>query len=391
MSTTWLSPHIDARYGKTSQEVLFTNLSYGTRSFVRKIRWKKLKEVAKGEAPAEDPWLQRAAAAFLIRSENSPPWPDFVIRLESELRRYLSKKTGAQLPEAKSKEDLLDLLGKAEECYRQHSMPKPYSGPHEQVGPLMLEPSRLVDFMFCHTRAFIEHDLEDSSRDLAFGLVEMFFDRPALKLRYEQQFCIPHTTQRRAELMIERMKPGSRVLVLGDDDLVSLALLQFSDDLQVDVLELDVDLVAFLKEKGGERLTVLEHNLRHGVPDSMKNCYDAVTTDPPYADDGMRFFLECAKVSMKDDPESRRSLHHLSRSAGISQEVLVRSRRSRTRHLTDAPPLQPIHLQQHLSSSASGGPALSRLAPSPHHRVVRLSVSLRPLFRMQEVRKTRDF
>ena len=95
------------------------------------------------------------------------------------------------------------------------------------------------------------------------------------------------------------------VLVLGDDDLVSLALVDFTDKLQVDVLELDTDLVAFLKEKGGDRLTVLEHNLRHGVPDSMKDCYDAVTTDPPYADDGMRFFLECAKVSLKDRPESR--------------------------------------------------------------------------------------
>ena len=93
--------------------------------------------------------------------------------------------------------------------------------------------------------------------------------------------------------------------MLGDDDLVSLALVDFTDKLQVDVLELDTDLVAFLKEKGGDRLTVLEHNLRHGVPDSMKDCYDAVTTDPPYADDGMRFFLECAKVSLKDRPESR--------------------------------------------------------------------------------------
>lgn len=305
MSTTWLSPHIDARYGKTSQEVLFTNLSYGTRILCQEDSWQKLKGVAEGKESAEDPWLQRAQAAFLLRSEELPPWPDFIVRLESEMRKYLTKKAGTRPEQARTKEDLLALLEQMEECYREHSMPKPYSGPHQNVGPLMHKPSRLVDFMFCHTRAFIEHDLEDNSRDLAFGLVEMFFDRPALKLRYEQQFCIPRTTQRRAELMIERMEPGSRVLVLGDDDLVSLALIEFSNDLQVDVLELDEDLVAFLKEKGGDRLTVLEHNLRHGVPDSMKDCYDAVTTDPPYADDGMRFFLECAKMSMKNESDSR--------------------------------------------------------------------------------------
>ena len=304
--TTWLSPHIDARYGNTSEEVLFTNLSYGTRILSQDDSWKKLRSVAEGEKIGDDPWLKRARAAFLIQSsEGRDPWPDFVLRLEPELRKFLKKHTGEDHPKAESTEELLKLLDLAEACFREHCMPKPYSGPHEHVGPLMHDPGRLVDFIFCHTRAFLTHDLEDRSQDLAFGLVEKFFDRPALKLRYEQQFCIPRTTQLRAELMIERMAPGSRVLVLGDDDLVSLALVEMTDQLQVDVLELDADLVAFLKEKGGERLTVLEHNLRHGVPDSMKDCYDAVTTDPPYADDGMRFFLECAKVSMKNKPESR--------------------------------------------------------------------------------------
>lgn len=303
---TWLSPHIDARYGNTMEEVLFTNLSFGTRILCQDDSWHKLRGISQGKEVGDDPWLTRAKNAFLLQAEEEEnPWPDFVLRLEQALRKYLKRKTGQDHQEAKTKEALLKLVDLTEECYREHSMPKPYSGPFEHVGPLMHEPSRLVDFMFCHTRAFLKHDLEDRSRDLAFGLVEKFFDRPALKLRYEQQFCIPRTTQLRAELMIERMKPGSRVLVLGDDDLVSLALVELTQDLHVDVLELDPDLVAFLKEKGGDRLTVLEHNLRHGVPDSMKDCYDAVTTDPPYADDGMRFFLECAKVSLKDTPESR--------------------------------------------------------------------------------------
>jgi hypothetical protein len=303
---TWLSPHIDARYGNSTEEVLFTNLSYGTRILSQDDSWKKLRDVAEGKETGEDAWLKRAEDAFLVRSsDRRNPWPDFILRLESELRRFLKMKTGEDHSEAETKQDLLKLLDLTEACFREHCMPKPYSGPRQHVGPLMHNPSRLVDFIFCHTRAFLEHDLEDPSQDLAFNLVEKFFDRPALKLRYEQQFCIPRTTQLRAELMIERMAPGSRILVLGDDDLVSLALVEMTDELQVDVLELDADLVAFLKDKGGDRLTVLEHNLRYGVPDSMKDCYDAVTTDPPYADDGMRFFLECAKVSMKDKPESR--------------------------------------------------------------------------------------
>jgi len=300
-----LSPHLDVRFGNTSDEVLFMNLSYGTRILGQEDSWQKLRAVAEGNCPQGDPWIERARAAFLICDGAEPVWPDFIARLERQLRKYLEKKTQSKLPEATTKASLLDLLERTEKVYREHSMPTPYSGPHEQVGPLMHKPSRLVDFMFDHTRAFIEFDLEDRSSDLAFGLVEKFFDRPAMKLRYEQQFCIPRTTQLRAQKMIEELEPGSRVLVLGDDDLVGLALVEMTDKLQVDVLELDTDLVAFLKAKSEGRFTVLEHNLRNGVPDSMKGCYDAVTTDPPYADDGMRFFLECAKTSLKDTPESR--------------------------------------------------------------------------------------
>lgn len=305
MSKTRLSPHLDARFGNTSEEVLFINLAYGTRILGQEDSWDKLRAVSQGDFPEDDVWLQRARKALLIDDGTPGEWPDFVSRLEVHLRKYIEAKSGETPAQAKDKDSLLKLLDRAEELYNQHSMPKPYTGEHHHVGPLMHKPSRLVDFIFDHSRAFITHDLEDYSDDLDFGLVEKFFDRPAMKLRYEQQFCIPRTTQLRARLMIEKLKPGSRVLVLGDDDLVGLALVEMTDQLKVDVLELDADLVAFLKDKSEGRFEVLEHNLRHGVPDSMKGCYDAVTTDPPYAAEGMRFFLECAKASMKEGPDSK--------------------------------------------------------------------------------------
>lgn len=305
MTRTWLSPHLDARYGNTTEEILFTNLSFGTRIVGETDSWDKLRAVSEGKPKKDDPWLERAGSAFLLRTEGQEAWPDFVARLESHLRKYVKKHTGKEPTKATTKDQLLTLVDQTEELYRKHSMPTPYAGAAEHVGPLMHKPERLVDFLFDHTRAFLKFDLEDQSEDLAFELVHQFFDRPAMKLRYEQQFCIPRTTQLRARLMIERLEPGSRVLVLGDDDLVGLALVEMTDKLQVDVLELDADLVAFLKDKSEGRFQVLEHNLRHGVPDSMKDCYDAVTTDPPYADDGMRFFLECAKTSMKKDSDSR--------------------------------------------------------------------------------------
>jgi predicted methyltransferase len=127
-----------------------------------------------------------------------------------------------------------------------------------------------------------------------------------MKLRYEQQFCTPHTTLQRALKISQALPNGGKVLVLGDDDLVSLALLRLGrPELSVDVLELDPDLVAFIAAQAGSDLTILEHNLRHGVPESMQGAYDLVTTDPPYAAEGMRFFLDCARASMRSGADSR--------------------------------------------------------------------------------------
>jgi hypothetical protein len=305
MSNLSLSPHLDARYGNTTTEVLFSNLSYGTRILAQEDSWDKLRQVQEGKASLEDPWLARAHGAYIVRSDETTGYPDFVLRLDAALKSYLETETGHRPDTPLTKEGLLGLLDMVEPIYRERSMPRPYQGPHQMVGTFLRNPMRLVDYIFDHTRAFLQHDLEIQTEPLDFQLVRQFFDRPAMKHRYEQQFCIPLTTQHRARLIIETMKPGSRVLVLGDDDLVSLALVHMTDQLQVDCLELDQDLVAFLKEKGQGRFNVLECNLRYGVPEEMKKAYDCVTTDPPYAKEGMRFFLECARDSLAEGPDSR--------------------------------------------------------------------------------------
>lgn len=305
MSKLFLSPHLDARYGKTTTEVLFSNLSYGTRILAQEDSWEKLSRAQAGEADADDPWLKRAHGAYILLSDETRGYPDFVLRLEVALKDCVEAATGHRPETPLNKEGLLALLDMVEPIYRQHHMPSPYSGPQTMIGTFLRNPHRLVDFIFDHTRAFLAHDLETDAEPLDFDLVRQFFDRPAMKHRYEQQFCIPLTTQQRARLIIETMKPGSRVLVLGDDDLVSLALVHMTDKLKVDVLELDQDLVAFLHEKGGDRFNVLECNLRYGVPEEMRKAYDCVTTDPPYAKDGMRFFLECARDSLAEGADSR--------------------------------------------------------------------------------------
>ena len=293
MANYWLTQHLDTRYGSQSGEVALCNLAYGSRILADEESFKRLAPFQKPHPLGDDPWLERALDANLLVNDQAAEPPNCVARLVAALQSY----SGAQ-------GSPLELLEAAEKRFRQQSMPRPFIGPPHKASALMRKPERLVDFAFDHTRAFLTHD-QQPQQGLDLDLVELFSQRPAMKLRYEQQYCTPYTTQQRVARMREALKPGARVLVLGDDDLVSLALVQASSDYQVDVLELDPDLVAFLKDKGGERLTVLEHNLRHGVPDSMRAAYDLVTTDPPYAAHGMSFFLKCAADSIRPGPDSR--------------------------------------------------------------------------------------
>jgi hypothetical protein len=295
-TSAWLTKHLDSRPGNTPDEMVLCNLAYGTRVLAQPDSWDKLAPFTEPHPLGQDPWLERAAGAYVLVGEEAPSPPDFIVRLESSLRRYV----GADAPQS-----LPELLDAAEALFRQKSMPRPFTGDPKAAGPLMTKPERLVDFIFDHVRAFVQNDLGRDPGGVDLQLVRQFSRRPAMKMRYEQQFCIPHTTQARAEKIRYAVPPGGRILVLGDDDLVSLALIHAGGEFHVDVLELDAELVAFLKEQGGDRLRVLEHNLRHGVPAEMQACYDIVTTDPPYAADGMRFFLECAAASLSKSPTSR--------------------------------------------------------------------------------------
>ena len=293
--TVTLTQHLDTRYGSQSGEIALCNLAYGTRILADSESWNKLSPFQTPRPlPQDDPWLVRARDANVLVSEDQTPPPDSVLRLQASLQGYLKTEAGT----------VLELLDQAEAHFRRNHMPEPYTGPAIKAGPLMHKPERLVDFMFDHTRAFLSQDLT-LKPGLNLELVRMFCQRPAMKMRYEQQFCTPFTTQLRAHKIAGAVPPGGRILVLGDDDLVSLALVQAGGDFQVDVLELDTDLVAFLKQQGGDRLTVLEHNLRHGVPATMRKAYDLVTTDPPYAAAGMRFILQCAADSLIEKKSAR--------------------------------------------------------------------------------------
>ena len=132
---------------------------------------------------------------------------------------------------------------------------------------------------------------------------------PAADVSIDQAPCTPETAICRALLMLQAgALEGKRVLLLGDDDSVSIAIglvgrALVQGDLTRGVVAVDVDerWLSFLREAAGAEglsLMAVRHDLRRPLPDSLKGSFDVVETDPPYTLEGVRLFLGRAAEAM---------------------------------------------------------------------------------------------
>jgi hypothetical protein len=117
-----------------------------------------------------------------------------------------------------------------------------------------------------------------------------------LNRRFVQLPCSKDTLERRVKLFEARYHRADPILILGDDDFFSLALVQsgFED---VTVLDIDQDLCLRIVEASRKlklRLNVVAHNLENPLPSHLVRPYKVVFMDPIYSPDGIRLFLGSA-------------------------------------------------------------------------------------------------
>jgi N4-bis(aminopropyl)spermidine synthase len=145
------------------------------------------------------------------------------------------------------------------------------------------------------------------------GLVEALRAAAALappaRVELDQTHCTVETKARRVLAMHEAgALAGRRMLVLGDDDLVSLALAEFgarhghAAPASLTVVEVDPALVAYLRDRlAGAPFPaeVVAHDLRSPLPDRLLGAMDTVQTDPPYTVAGAELFLTRAASALR--------------------------------------------------------------------------------------------
>jgi N4-bis(aminopropyl)spermidine synthase len=171
--------------------------------------------------------------------------------------------------------------------------------------------------------------LSPSVTRLRRGLASLADTAPPPLVELDQCHCTPKTKLRRVLAMHDAGAIGGRrILLLGDDDLISVALLRFACQFRLPIEELAVlDIDQRLLEFIGSELEgapfphrCLRWDARQELPSLLAGHFDTVVTDPPYTAAGARLFLASAVKALRGDGSSV-FLSYGSRRPGVQLEV----------------------------------------------------------------------
>jgi N4-bis(aminopropyl)spermidine synthase len=136
---------------------------------------------------------------------------------------------------------------------------------------------------------------------------------PGAKTELDQTHCTVATKLARVLRLHEaRALAGQRILVLGDDDLISVAVALVLASVgrptairRLTVVDTDTDVLDWIRTQvagTGVAVEVVEHDLRQPLPEALTGAFDVVLTDPPYTVAGAELFLSRAVGGLAAEP-----------------------------------------------------------------------------------------
>jgi N4-bis(aminopropyl)spermidine synthase len=202
---------------------------------------------------------------------------------------------------------------------------------------------------------------------------------PEAKPELDQTHCTVETKLRRVLRMhAAHALAGQRILLLGDDDLVSLAIVAFAAWTghaevirRLAVVDTDPDVLGWIGKqaaRSGVRVDLVEHDLRQPLPAGLAESFDVVATDPPYTVAGAELFLSRAVEALAPEPGrhvffsfgARRPEQTVAVQAGIAQLGLaVRSLTPNFNSYLGAGVLGGTSHLYHLRSTAAARPLIT--------------------------------
>lgn len=137
-----------------------------------------------------------------------------------------------------------------------------------------------------------------------------------INLQFNQQPCTVLTTQKRVAYAEATCLKSDSILVLGDDDYVSVYLGR-AGFTNITVLDIDTKVLARIKKTAQEESLCIEahhQDLTQKLPEKLKKDYKLCFMDPFYSSDGIDIFLRSAVIltSRAQNPTFFLSVHLMS-------------------------------------------------------------------------------
>lgn len=128
-------------------------------------------------------------------------------------------------------------------------------------------------------------------------------NRPAAIEKYDQGFIDPEGIIKRVEFIHERGDIYREIIVLGDDDLISIACALTRLPKRVLVLEIDERIVKFINEvanKYGLNLEAHIYDAQRRLPRDFEKSFDVFITDPVETIPGLKLFFSRVVSALRD-------------------------------------------------------------------------------------------
>ena len=153
----------------------------------------------------------------------------------------------------------------------------------------------------------------------AFGILDDFKNitknRPLPTKEFDQGYIREEDLMQRIEFIYERGDvEGAKIAVIGDDDLISVALGLTGLPEKITVLEIDNRLINFINKVAKDKdLPVKAHkfDVRHDVPEQFRGKYDIFITDPVETIPGITLFLSRAADTLINNGAGYFGLTHI--------------------------------------------------------------------------------
>lgn len=161
------------------------------------------------------------------------------------------------------------------------------------------------NYSFFEDFSIDSHELSKKYLEFFEPVITELHNRPSPEYRFDQSRSTPETVIKRALIMARNGDvEGKKIVLLGDDDGLSLVLSFLECTKEILVIDIDSRIIQYINDYAEDNnyLTTLNAklwDLREKFPKELLNKYDVFEMDPPYTVSGFKLFVNRA-ISLMD-------------------------------------------------------------------------------------------